>query len=264
MAGTPIYVGGADHVLSAYGAGLVSNGDCLVKLGGAGDILAVSDEFFIDKRLYLDAHPIAGKWLPNGCMATSGSLLRWEQNLLGGIDLATLDAEANNSTPGALLTLPYFLGEKSPLHDPDLRGVIAGLHLGTTRGDLHRSFLEAIAYGFKQHFEVFTERKLAINNPRVTNGGSRSRLWREILADILGRSLTSIINHPGASFGAAIAAGMGSGAITDWSYVEGALEQGEIIDPNPANKDRYLERYSAYLELQMETTKISHKLARTK
>jgi xylulokinase len=264
IVGTPIYVGGADHVLSAYGAGLVSNGDCLVKLGGAGDILAVSDEFFIDKRLYLDSHPIPGKWLPNGCMATSGSLLRWEQNLLGGVDLETLDAEANISTPGALLTLPYFLGEKSPLHDPELRGVIAGFHLGTTRGDLHRSFLEAIAYGFKQHFEVFDERKLTINNPRVTNGGSRSRLWREILADVLGRSLTSIINHPGASFGAAISAGIGSGVISDWSYVEGALEQGEIINPNPANKDRYLERYAAYLELQIATVEISHKLARTK
>jgi xylulokinase len=260
--GTEIYVGGADHVLSAFGAGLVNDGDCLVKLGGAGDILAVSDEFFIDKRLYLDAHPIPGKWLPNGCMATSGSLLRWEQHLLGDIDLELLDSEAASSEPGALLTLPYFLGEKSPLHDPDLRGVIAGLHLGTTRGDLHRSFLEAIAYGFKQHFQVFEEGGLSINNPRVTNGGSRSRLWREILADVLGRELTSLINHPGASFGAAVCAGVGSGAINDWSYVEGALEQGEVISPNSSHKERYHERYEMYLELQRGTQEISHKLAR--
>ena len=260
--GTEIYVGGADHVLSAYGAGLVNNGDCLVKLGGAGDILAVSDEFFIDKRLYLDAHPIAGKWLPNGCMATSGSLLRWEQHLLGDIELSTLDVEASESQPGALLTLPYFLGEKSPLHDPDLRGVIAGLHLGTTRGDIHRSFLEAIAYGFKQHFQVFEEGGLTINNPRVTNGGSKSRLWREILADVLGRDLTSIIKHPGASFGAAVCAGIGSGAIADWSYVKGALEQGEVISPNPNNRERYLDRYEAFIELQGSTREISHKLAR--
>jgi xylulokinase len=260
--GTEIYVGGADHVLSAYGAGLVNHGDCLVKLGGAGDILAVSDEFFIDKRLYLDAHPIEGKWLPNGCMATSGSLLRWEQHLLGDIALDVLDAEAAESEAGALLTLPYFLGEKSPLHDPDLRGVIAGLHLGTTRGDLHRSFLEAIAYGFKQHFQVFEEGGLTINNPRVTNGGSKSRLWREILADVLGRDLTSIINHPGASFGAAVCAGIGSGLISDWNYVKGALEQGEVISPNSANRQRYLDRYQEFIELQGSTREISHKLAR--
>lgn len=261
--GMPIYVGGADHVLSAYGAGLNSQGDCLVKLGGSGDILAVSDEFFIDSRLYLDAHPIPGKWLPNGCMATSGSLLRWEQKLFNEIDLVTLDSQAQNCEPGALLTLPYFLGEKSPLHDPNLRGVVSGLHLGTTAGDIHRSFLEAIAYGFKQHFEVFAERGLVVNNPRVTNGGSKSRLWREILADVLNMPLTSIINHPGASFGAAVVAGVGSGAISDWSYVEGALEKGEIIEPNSANKARYQERYEMYLELQKTTADISHKLART-
>ncbi|HTB08674.1 MAG TPA: FGGY family carbohydrate kinase, partial [Acidimicrobiales bacterium] len=79
--GTAIVVGGADHVLSAYGAGLVHEGECLIKLGGAGDILAVSDEKLLDSRLYLDKHPVPGKWLPNGCMATSGSLLRWEQSL---------------------------------------------------------------------------------------------------------------------------------------------------------------------------------------
>ena len=260
--GTEIYVGGADHVLSAYGAGLIDNGDCLVKLGGAGDILAVSDKFFIDKRLYLDAHPIDGKWLPNGCMATSGSLLRWGQHLFGDIDLEVLDSEAERSAPGALITLPYFLGEKSPLHDPDLRGVISGLHLGTTRGDLHRSFLEAIAYGFKQHFQVFEESGLTINNPRITNGGSRSKLWRTILADVLGRDLTSIINHPGASYGAAVCAGIGSGAIKDWTYVRGSLEQGEVISPTPANHDMYLEKYEIYIQLQGDTREISHKLAR--
>jgi xylulokinase len=263
QAGMAIYVGGADHVLSAYGAGLNSHGDCLVKLGGAGDILAVSDEFFIDSRLYLDAHPIPGKWLPNGCMATSGSLLRWEQKLLNDADLVTLDSEAQKSEAGALLVLPYFLGEKSPLHDPNLRGVISGLHLGTTRGDIHRSFLEAIAYGFKQHFQIFAERGLIVKNPKVTNGGSKSRLWREILADVLDKNLTSIINHPGASFGAAVVAGIGSGAISDWAYVDGALEKGEVIEPNKGNKARYQERYEMYLELQASTRDISHKLART-
>jgi len=195
-AGTTIVVGGADHVLSAYGAGLVNQGDCLIKLGGSGDILAVSDKKFLDSRLYLDCYPIPGKWLPNGCMATSGSMLRWEQGLFDGVSLAELDADAAASEPGTLVTLPYFLGEKTPLHDPDLRGAMIGLHLGTTRGDLHRSFLEAIAYGFRSHFDVFAEDGLVLNRPRVTNGGSKSRLWREILADVLNRDLVSIVDHP--------------------------------------------------------------------
>ena len=261
--GTLIVVGGADHVLSAYGAGLVKGGDALIKLGGAGDILAVSQRVFLDRRLYLDAHPIPGTWLPNGCMATSGSVLRWEQALFGGAALDELDHEARLSVPGALVSLPYFLGEKTPLHDPDLRGVIAGLHLGTTRGDLHRSFLEGIAYGFKSHVDVFNEGGLVLGDVRVTNGGSRSRLWREILADVLHRDLISVINHPGASYGAAVIAGIGTEQIHDWTFVAGALEQGEIISPNPENVAIYEERYQQYLLLSQNTASISHSLARS-
>jgi xylulokinase len=262
-AGTAIVVGGADHVLSAYGAGLVEQGDCLIKLGGSGDILAVSDEKFLDPRLYLDCYPIPGKWLPNGCMATSGSMLRWEQGLFSGVTLADLDDAAAASEPGALVTLPYFLGEKTPLHDPDLRGAVIGLHLGTTRGDLHRSFLEAIAYGFRSHFDVFVEDGLVLHRPRITNGGSKSRLWRQILADVLNRDLVSIVEHPGASYGAAVIAGIGTGVIADWSYVVGALEEGEMISPIPANVALYEERYQQFHQLYEATKSLSHSLARS-
>jgi xylulokinase len=261
--GTTIVVGGADHVLSAYGAGLVNQGDCLIKLGGSGDILAVSDEKFLDARLYLDCHPIPGKWLPNGCSATSGSMLRWEQGLFDNVALAVLDDEAASSAPGALLSLPYFLGEKTPLHDPDLRGAVLGLHLGTTRGDLHRSLLEAIAYGFRAHLDVFAQDGLELFDPRVTNGGSRSRLWRQILADVLNRDLVSIVDHPGGSYGAAVIAGIGVGTIADWSYVVGALSEGEIISPAPANVALYNERYLQFHELYAATKSLSHSLARS-
>jgi xylulokinase len=261
-AGTTIVVGGADHVLSAYGAGLVDQGDCLIKLGGSGDILAVSDEKFLDWRLYLDRYPIPGKWMPNGCMATSGSMLRWEEGLFD-MPLAELDSLAAACTPGALVTLPYFLGEKTPLHDPDLRGVVVGLHLGTTRGDLHRSLLESIAYGFRANFDVFAEDGLVLGCPRVTNGGSKSRLWRQILADVLNREVVSIVHHPGASYGAAVIAGVGTGVIPDWRYVVGALSEGEVIAPTSAHVEIYEERYLQFQRLTEATTSLSHSLARS-
>jgi xylulokinase len=262
-AGTRIVVGGADHVLSAYGAGLINAGDCLIKLGGAGDILVVSDDLVLDKRLYLDAHPIPNKWLPNGCMATSGSILRWEQKIFGGVDLETLDNEAKLSKPANLISLPYFLGEKTPLHDPDLRGAILGMHLGTTRGDIHRSFLEAIAYGFRQHIEIFSELGIKVNSLKVTNGGSKSKLWREVLSDVLDRNLTSIISHPGASYGAAVIAAIGIGLIENWQFVERSLDHGEVIEPNSDNVEIYYERYSQYIAIANTTTGISHTLARS-
>jgi xylulokinase len=263
VAGTAIVVGGADHVLSAYGAGLVREGECLIKLGGAGDILSVSDRPLLDHRLYLDKHPVPGKWLPNGCMATSGSLLRWEQSLFNDAPLEELDADAAQRAPGTLLALPYFLGEKTPLHDPDLRGVMLGMNLTTTRGDIHRSFLEAIAYGFRSHVEIFAEDGLRLVRTTVTNGGSKSRLWREILSDVLNRELVSITDHPGAAFGAAVIAGIGIGAIEDWTYVVGALEEGEVISPRDSNVALYEQRYQEFLRLGDATTSISHDIARS-
>lgn len=217
------------------GATLVENGDSLITLGAAGDILAVSSKVFLDRRLYLDAHPIPGMWLPNGSMATSGSVLRWEQSLFDGASFDELDAQARASRPGALVSLPYFLGETTPLHDPDLRGAITGLHLDTTRADLHRSFLEGIDYGLKAHVDAFAAGGLVLGDVRVTSGGSRPRRWRATLADVLQRGLITMAHHPGASYGAAVIAGIGVGLIRDWSYVAGGLETGDVISPTALN-----------------------------
>ena len=85
-AGIPVVAGLADHVSSAFGAGLARHGDLLVKLGGSVDVLACSDHPLLDARLYLDAHPSPGLWLPNGCMASGGSGVRWFQRELAAGD----------------------------------------------------------------------------------------------------------------------------------------------------------------------------------
>ena len=276
--GTPIVAGGADHVLSAYAAGLASPGDWLVKLGGAGDILVVSGYPLVDERLYLDAHPVTGLWLPNGCMATSGSLIRWFQSVSASASsspapVAELEAEALAASPAELICLPYFLGEKSPLHDPDLRGAFLGLHLGHTRGDMYRAILEGIAYGFRHHAEVFAEREVALRPAaRVSNGGSKSVVWKQILADALGVALEPVLDHPGAALGAALAAAVGTGAVGGsttpapqaWAAaasVPGMVTIGAPIEPDPAHAARYAEAYQIYRDAGVALTPISHRLA---
>jgi xylulokinase len=262
-AGTPIVTGGADHVLSAYAAGLASPGDWLVKLGGAGDILAVTAEPLTDRRLYLDAHPREDLWLPNGCMATSGSLIRWFQSVAGDQPVAGLEAAAATATPAELICLPYFLGEKSPLHDPDLRGAFLGLHLGHTTGDLYRSILEAIGYGFRQHAEILAERGVRLRAAaRVSNGGSRSLVWKQILADVLGVPLEPILDHPGAALGAALAAGVGSGLLSGWADTAAFVTIGAPVEPDRSLTERYAEAYSIYRDAGAALTGISHRLAR--
>ncbi|MGA3353786.1 MAG: FGGY family carbohydrate kinase [Acidimicrobiales bacterium] len=260
--GIPIYVGGADHVLAAYAAGLNAPGDWLVKLGGAGDILVVADAPAIDRRWYLDAHPKPGLWLPNGCMATSGSLLRWVQQLVGGPPLSELDLEADLAAPASLICLPYFLGEKSPLHDPDLRGAFVGLHLGLSRGDLFRACMEAVGFGFKNHVDAFVDAGIQLGTAKVSNGGSGSRVWKQILADVLAVDLTSLVDHGGASLGAALVAGVGSGALSDWEAVAKFVTLGEVFTPEKQRVDTYEEAYEMYLELQQTVTPVAHRLAR--
>jgi xylulokinase len=262
--GTPIVVGGADHVSSAYGAGLLAPGDWLVKLGGAGDILVVTDEPFLDARLYLDAHPADGRWVPNGCMATSGSVVRWLDRIVGGAPLDELDGEASAVAAGSegIVCLPYFLGEKSPLQDPAQRGAFVGLHLAHTRGHLYRAVLEAVAYGFRHHVDVFGERGVELGRARVTNGGSRSMLWKQIVADVLGRELYPVLDHPGASLGAAMAAGIGTGVVDGWEAIESLVALGDPIEPRASVRRRYDELYAVYRDLEPALRPISHRLAR--
>jgi xylulokinase len=263
-AGTPVVVGGADHVLSGYAAGLSEPGDWLVKLGGAGDILAVTKAPVLDVRLYLDRHPIPGLWMPNGCMAASGSLLRWLQNMFDESEpptLAELDIEARKSKPAQLMLLPYFLGEKSPLHDPRLRGGILGLHLGTTRGDLFRAALEAIGYGFRHHLDVFNELGVQLTTARVTNGGSKSRLWKEILASILNTELRPVSDHPGASLGAALLAAYGTGTVKQLEIASSLVRLEDAVAPQSELVSVYREAYETYLAAGEALAPLSHVLA---
>jgi xylulokinase len=216
-----------------------------------------------DRRIYLDHHVVEGLWLPNGCMATSGSLLRWFQDgFAAGTDLSVLDDEARAAGVGAagVLCLPYFLGEKSPLHDPRARGALVGLDLSHGRGHVFRACLEAVAFGFRHHLEVFRELGLEVRDARVTNGGSRSSLFKQIIADVCGLQLEPLRRHPGAAAGAAVAALVGIGSMA-WQDVQRFVEPAPPIEPDRAAADRYSERYALFRELGDALQPISHQLA---
>jgi xylulokinase len=251
-AGCPVVAGLADHVSSAFAAGLAQHGDLLVKLGGSVDVLACSDRPLLDARLYLDAHPSPGLWLPNGCMASGGSGVRWfQRELAGGAGLDVLDGEAAATPPGAdgIVMLPYLLGEKTPINDPLATGSFTGLRLGHGRGHLFRALLESFAYGVRHHLEVLGEHGVRPARARVTNGGASSRLWKQIVADVTGLVLEPVVDHPGSALGAAFAAGVGTGAFAAWSDIARFVALGEPIVPRPETAAVYAARYREYREL---------------
>jgi xylulokinase len=183
-------------------------------------------------------------------MAASGSFIRWFQaELAGGASLATLDAEASAAGPGAggVIALPYMLGEKTPIQDPDARGAFVGLTLSTGRGELFRAVLEGIAFAFRHHVDVFAELGQVPRRVRVTNGGARSAVWKQVTADVLGLPLETLRSHPGSALGAAFVAGIGSGAFESWADIDRFVEVGETIEPR--DHDRYERPYRNFRAL---------------
>jgi len=251
-AGTPVVAGSADHIASSFSSGLKDQGDLLVKLGGAGDIMISLDSILVDERLFLDYHDIPGKYIASGCMASSGSLIKWFRNQFAPqATYAELDAAAESVPAGSdgLVLLPYFLGEKTPIQDPQARGTLVGLTLTHTQAHVYRAVLEGISYGFLHHLQVFAEHGMTPTHARCANGGARSKLWKQVTADVLGIRLEQVADHPGSALGSAFCAGMGVGAFTRWDEIERYIKISTITQPNLENHARYLGLFGLYREI---------------
>ena len=256
-ASTPVVGGAADMIASALGAGVTKAGDVLLKFGGAVDILTATDRVIPDARLYLDYHLVPGLFMPNGCMSTGGSVLNWFVKTFatnvetGGSSIhAWLDERAAEKPAGSddLLVLPYFLGEKTPLHDPFARGVIEGLTLSHDIGHLWRAVLEAYAYALRHHVEVLRDIGHPAERFIVSDGGSQSSVWMGIVADVMGAPVHSLGGHPGSCLGAAWTAAVGVG-LAQWEGISAFVSDAGTIEPNAVHHDAYERGYARFREL---------------
>lgn len=251
-AGTPVVAGSADHIAAALAAGLTQDGDILLKFGGAGDILYCSAAAEPDEHFYFDYHDIPGLTIISGCMATSGSLVKWfARELAGGASLAALDAEAGAVAAGAdgIIVLPYFLGEKTPIFDPSARGVFAGVMLHHTRAHLYRAVLEAVCYGFAHHLALLQDAGRPIRRIYAADGGSRSSLWMQIAADVTGHPVQVVAGEAASALGTAFVGAMSVGMFTDWHEIARFISQGPIYNPQPAASERYRAGLALYRDL---------------
>ncbi|MDW8018241.1 MAG: FGGY family carbohydrate kinase [Thermus sp.] len=248
--GLPVIAGSADHIAAALASGLKEPGEAVVKLGGAGDFLYAIDRFAPVPELFIDFHDLPGLFVINGCMATTGSLLKWFQGAFRpGVGFAQLDAEAEGIPPGSqgLVVLPYFLGEKTPIHDPEARGTVVGLTLSHTPAHLWRALLEAVAYAFRHHLEVLEARGHRVERLFVMDGGARSPLWRRILASVLERPLERLLGgERGSAYGTAFLAGVAAGL---WGFADLRREVAEVTEPEPTWIPPYRELYGVYREV---------------
>ena len=260
--GTPVVGGAADHIASALGAGIVSAGDVLLKFGGSVDILTATDHAKPDPRLFLDYHLKPGLFVPNGCMSTGGSALNWfarhfasgeaEAAKNAGVSIHQwLDRLADSRPAGSdgLVITPYFLGEKTPIHDAGARATFDGLTLSHDIGHLWRAMLEAYAYAIAHHVEVMNEIGYRTERFIVSDGGSTSHVWMQIVADVLQQPVQRLAGHPGSCVGAAWTAAVGANFASDWSAISAFVRPADTIEPRSAAAEIYRQGYRRYREL---------------
>ena len=259
--GTPVIGGAADHIASGYAAGVTQPGDMLLKFGGSVDVLIATEKASPDPRMFLDYHLIPGLFMPNGCMASGGSSLNWfAEKFAGGEAEAArdagltmhqhLDVIAATTPPGAdgVQVIPYFLGEKTPIHDTDARGIIHGLSLNHDVRHIWRAMLEGYAYALRHHVEVFAEMGHPAIRLLASDGGSNSLFWMQICADILQQPVQLLVGHPGSCLAAAWVAAMGAGLSDDWSGIDKFVTYGELLQPTPDNAEVYDHGYRLFRE----------------
>jgi xylulokinase len=234
--GTPVVGGAGDQAAGAVGNGIVASGIVSATLGTSGVIFAHSDRPTRDPhgRVHTMCHAVPNKWCVFGCMLSAGGSFQWFRNQLGQSEIAQakikkidpyelLIQQAQKAPTGCegLQFLPYLTGERCPYPDPNARGAWIGLTSRTTRPMLIRSLLEGVTHGMRDAIEIMQQMKIPITEVRASGGGSRSKFWRQLQADIYNKSIIFTNATEGPAYGVALLAGVGAGI---WSTVEQAAQ----------------------------------------
>ncbi|HHY45815.1 MAG TPA: FGGY-family carbohydrate kinase [Firmicutes bacterium] len=274
--GTPVVAGTCDAAAEAIAVGVTEPGDMMIMYGTTMFFIHVTSQLTVSKELWSSVYCEPGMYAVAGGMATAGAITRWFRDTLapelvasehsGGENAyARLTAEATASPPGSrgLVVLPYFSGERTPINDPAARGIIAGLTLSHNRGDLFRAILEGTAYGVRHHLMTMAGLGMTPGRLVAVGGGTKSPLWLKIVSDVAGFKQELYPGNPGASYGDAFLAALGTGMFSKLSEIKKRwLGEPEVVLPEDgATRAYYDEFYALYRELYTKTKDIAHRLA---
>jgi xylulokinase len=224
-------VGGAgDCAAGAVGNGIVRPGVLSTSIGTSGVVFVHAETPQVDPegRLHTFCHAVRGKWHMMGVTLAAGGSLQWFRNAvcqtlaieakrkkIDAYDVLT--EEAAMTPPGAegLFFLPYLAGERTPHADPNARGAFVGLTLKHTRGHLVRSIMEGVTYSLRDCLAIIEEQGVAVKQIRASGGGARSAFWRQMQADVMGKTVVTMAADEGPGYGVALLAAVGAGEFKD-------------------------------------------------
>ncbi len=258
--GVPIVAGANDTSCACVGAGAVKNGTTFISIGTTIVFVHLTETPRFDLRLLNRLHAVPGLYLMMGAISTAGAAYRWLRDQLCDLErieslrlkvdpYRLMDEKAERSTLGAngLIAMPYFSGERAPIWNPNARGMLFGLTLNHTKADVIRAFLEGAAYCARDILEVLISRGVEINRIRIGGGGAKSKLWRQIIADVLEYSILLPQVTEAGALGAAITAGVGSGIYPNFDFATARLVSCiEAEKPDKGRSKVYLMYYGLF------------------
>lgn len=262
--GIPVAAGGGDNAAAAVGTGIVGAGLVNSSVGTSGVLFADADEFTPDPsgRLHAFCHAVPGAYHLMGVTLSAGGSLSWWRETLGG-DFDELVEAASGVPPGSegLLFLPYLSGERTPHLDPGARGAFFGLTARHSAAHMTRAVMEGVIFSLRDSLEIMRELDVPIDDVRATGGGARSDLWRQLQADIYGTPIRRTVADEGPAFGAALLAGVASGAYVDVGEATSVVElREEVTEPDLERSKIYEEYYEIYRSLYPATSSAMSRL----
>jgi D-xylulose kinase len=258
-----VYTGGGDQQCAALGCGVVKPGRVKATTGTGSFVLAYSDEMRLDtpqRRVLCSAHVLEGACVIEASIFTTGAAYRWLRNnfakeLLGSSEpdpYDVLNIEAESSEPGArgVTFVPHLAGAGAPHWNPSAVGIIHGLSLGHTRGDIVRAMMEGTAVEIRKNLEVMKSMNLPITDLRVTGGGARSELWCQIQADLCALPVLRSPTEDATALGTAILASIGAKIHKNIEEaVEAMIGKPTVIKSEVESKKKYEEIYQRSIKL---------------
>ena len=247
-----IVAGAGDNAAAAVGTGTVGDGRCNISLGTSGTIFISSKSFGVDANNALHAFAHAdGCYHLMGCMLSAASCNKWwMDDILQTSEYQKEQEAITKLGENKVFFLPYLMGERSPHNNPDARGTFIGMTMDTTRADMTQAVLEGVAFAIRDSFEVAKSLGIKIEKTKICGGGAKSRLWKEIIANVLGIEVEMIESEEGPGYGGAMLAAVACGEYESVEAAAGALVKVvDVIAPDGELVEKYEKRYRQFAKI---------------